>query len=697
MAEEKKKKFKRWAEPFFEHPESQNIAESLNDDELLEIGRTVCKEFKADVASRSEWDNLHASWLKLYYQTDAPVNPPWEGSSDESLPLLAESCTQFAARAYQAMFPNRTFIKSIPVGKVDPKAIERSKRVSTHLSWQLTAKNKTYKRNKDRLLLALALHGSFFTKTYYDPLKARNVIENVRATDLIVPYGNGPRDIEDLDRKTQIIYMSVERSRLLVDQGFFLEELVPEQGDTRTEADKAQDEAHGVEQGQDVSSRDGKILEQHRFLDLDDDDLVEPYIVWVDATNEKVLRITPRYDTDETGQPTDNKNPVEYFTHYVYMENPDGFYGLGHGHLIAQINKAVNKLVRQTVDGATLANVGNSSGFISQQLAGVMGGELVMKLGKFVKIPGSSDDIAKGIFQFRFPGPPQILFNIIQLLLGRSDRLASATEAITGQTENVMQPTTIMALIEQGLQVFSAVYARVNDSWASELEKIARLNHKFMDPNEYFAVQDIDGAVKQFEVARDDYAPDLQIMPIADPKMSTKQQVLSKAQAEWGFLSQNPLVMNSPQHLYNASRRYMEAIEADSIDEVLPNPSQMNPQRIDDPMQEHMALSQSFPIMGMVFPDQDHQAHIQAHFQALDNNEVSSLGRTLLRQHIDVHKRFSNGQGGNQGLASGPNNQMGVPASQGAVPGDSLETDILDGNPGGSQASGPGGSFGLPQ
>ena len=38
------------------------------------------------------------------------------------------------------------------------------------------------------------------------------------------------------------------------------------------------------------------ILEQHTYLDLDNDDYAEPYIVTVDLDSRKVLRIVPRFN-----------------------------------------------------------------------------------------------------------------------------------------------------------------------------------------------------------------------------------------------------------------------------------------------------------------------------------------------------------------------------------------------------------------
>ena len=683
----------------YQHPELRNIAATLKEQELTDIASTVLEDFKADWESGSEWRNMHAEWERLYYQKDKAKNPPWEGASMEAIPMLAEACNQFHARAFQAMFPNKNIIKSMPMGKADAKAKERSERVSRHMSWQLMSRDKAYKRNKDRLLLGLPLHGSVFTKTYFDPVRKRNITENVRAIDLVVPYGTGPRDLEDLGRKTQVIYMPFHRAAYLYKAGFFLAMPEPFGNDEKSEQDTAHDEVSGFKDSGMLDDKPAKILEQHRYLDLDADGVPEPYIVWLDVATEKVLRIAIRYDTDETGNPTAGKQPVEYFTHYTFLENPNGFYGLGYGHLIGPINTAVNKLIRQVIDAGTLANTGNHSGFVSSALS-TKKGEIQFQLGKFVTVANTNDDINRGIFQFKFPGPNATHFNVVDLLMSRSDRLATVTEALTGQTEKVMQPTTILALIEQSLQVFSTVYERVLGSWQTELEKHFRLNRKYMDPKEYFAINDISGALEGFEASREDYADDLQIEPVADPKMSTDRQKMARAEAELQQTLQNPLVMgmpSGPQCIYNAYKRYYQAIGSDNIGEILPNPSAGALPRVDDPFLENKGALSPIPMMPAVFPDQDHQTHIEAHMQLLRDPVygmmLSDLGRQELRDHVQAHSAHLYGMIENGGLGLGPmapaGGNQGVPAPNGGgVQGSASLADNLVGEA--SNLTGPG-------
>lgn len=661
-------------------PELQNLAASLPEEELAAIGQQVWDEYKDDETTRSPWLAMHAHWLNLYYQNDKAKNPPWEDSSTESIPMLAEACNQFHARAMSAFFPNKSIIKAIPTGTIEPEDIKRAERVGKHMSWQLMVKDKTYKAHKDALLLSVALHGSFFTKSYFDPMKNRNVVENVRAEDLVVPYGIGPRDIDDLERKTHVVWMSVNKTKILASSGYFVGPAesysTPETRDTTA----AVDQAHGQQPGNKRDLYDAMLLEQHRLLDLDGDDIGEPYIVTIDAKTKKVLRISIRYETDSIGNPISDKKPIEYFTHYMFLPNPDGFYGLGMGHLIGKINTAVNKFLRQTVDAGTLQNT--KSGFVSDTL-GIKKGDIRMSMGKFIPIPGMTARISDSIHEMEFSPPSQAIMSMIELLMSRGDRLATVTEALTGQTEKVHQPTAILALIDQGMQLFSSVYERLIDAWSDELRKLYDLNSKYLPESEYVTILDLPG-LERFQISKRDYAKDLEIVPVADPKMASESKKLTKAQAEWEFLAQNPLVLSSPQHFYEASKRYLEAIETPNINAVLPQPI-IDPRRIDDPQIENMGALMPTPMIPPPHPAQDHLAHIQAHQAFLVDPVYSAYmpptGIPAMQMHIQMHVAYMfgmtestlpetlSGQNGSTIMAPEPGYTMVPPQLGGEVPG----------------------------
>lgn len=604
-------------------PESFNLAIKLDDKKLMEIATKCLDDYKRDRDSRSDWESMHEKWKKLYYMQDKPTTPPWEGSSQESIPMLAEACGQFHARAYGALFPGRKILTCIPTGcNTTPDVLQRTKRVSAHMSYQLLDKDKNYKRNKDRLLLSLPLHGSMFTKTYYDTYQKRVRVDNVRASDLVVPYGTGPRDIADLPRKTERIWLPMYRANYLYRTKFFSE--APRACTFEDEAvpvDQAHDDATGMSPSSE--SDYALLLEQHTFLDLDNDGVEEPYIVTIDKASEKVVRLTIRYEVDDLGRPTDYKNAIEYYTHYSFIDNPDGFYGLGYGILLGPINTSVNKILRQVIDAGTLSNVGNLSGIINSRV-GLKGGEVQLALGKLIKTNSDMEDISKGIWQPKFPGPAPVLNDVMRALTLRGDRLAMVTESITGQAERVMQPTTVMALIEQAQTIFSAVYERVIHSWSDELDKVYRLNGIYMDEYEAFMFAEYGQDPETMEVSRGDYLPDMRVVPLADPKQSTKRERLAISDAMMDTAMKCPFTMNDPEALYEVFRQRYEDIGVQNLMSILP-PKEIAIQKVEE---QKMQMQQQAAMQ------------MEAQQKAAMMEMVAKYGSSMLNHVIDGIKGY---------------------------------------------------------
>lgn len=604
-------------------PENFNLATKLDDDKLRDIANECLENYKNDRDSRRGWEEMHEKWKKLYYMQDRPINPPWENSSTESIPMLAEACGQFHARAYGALFPGRKILTCTPTGvDVSQDILERVKRVSAHMSYQLMDRDKNYKRNKDRLLLSLPLHGSMFTKTYYDQYQQRIRVDNVRAADLVVPYGTGPRDIADLPRTTERIWLPIHRTNFLYKTQFFSAQPKPYSfEDDDLPVDQAHDDATGMQKAQ--IDDYALLLEQHTYLDLDDDGVEEPYIVTIDYASSRVVRLTIRYEVDAEGKPTDYKNAINYYTHYAFIDNPDGFYGLGYGLLLGPINTSINKILRQMIDSGTLSNVGNLSGIADARL-GLKGGDFNIQLGKFTKANTGMDDISKGIWQPKFPGPAPVLNDVMRSLTLRGDRLAMVTESITGQAERVMQPTTVMALIEQSQTVFSAVYERVIHSWSDELDKVYRLNSIYTTEYDTFIGESYEGNPQVMQLAKGDYAPDMRVIPLADPKQSTMRERLAVSDAMMEAAAKCPFIMNDPTKLYEVFRRRFEDIGVHDINGIMPT------------------LQEAVQAVEQQKQQQAMQSQMQAEMQqkAMTMQLVAQYGSGILEHVIDGIRQY---------------------------------------------------------
>lgn len=636
----------------FASPELKNLAEDMEDGELQEIARLVIDEFNSDEESRQEFMDELESWITLYLQKDEPINADgrtW--GSVESVPILTESCNQFQARARQSFFGNKNFISAVPVGRFQSaegykQLEERARRIGNHMSYQLGFVDKDYVRRKDDLFLAVSRDGNMFTKTYYDPNRGRFNVENIRVDHFVAPNYVGPVSVDDLDRKTHIIPMSKRKIKELQRTGYFIDKELSARVYEGTAVDKMIREKEGLS----VSNRrdnasEFQILEQHRYLDLGPDGRSIPVIVWVEKSTSTVLRLAIRYEVDDYGVPTDDYKPIEYFTHYKFMGNPDGFYAYGLGHLLAQLNRGANTILRQSIDAGTLANDGNMSGFISDKIMGPDGEELVLDMGKYKKVSDYAGNIQQGIYNFQFPGPNAALIQLGQYLISQGQRLGAVTEALTGTSDSVKQPTTLLTEVEQGLVMFTASQLRIAESMGDELDKIYRINQKYLPFVDYFVVNDVPEMI-----TREDYGADMRIRPVFDPRFATQAQKIARATAIRDAVLQNPLSASRPEVIDAAFRRYLEAIEVDNVDELVPNPEE-KPQveNIDDQYKENMFFlmpPEQRPLFD-VFEDQNHELHLRViddFVQGPYGKEISPETAALLQNHRQKHIAFLYGQ-----------------------------------------------------
>lgn len=649
-----------------------NLVTDLDPSKAMEIGKEVKKGFDSDDESRQPWLEMNEFWLRLYMQTDFALNSDQDRDwgATESVPLLTEACDQFQSRTYKAFFPNEQFVSAVVTRhSSDPKERKeqqkRAERIGRHISWQLGIQNQDFKRDKRALFLSTSQHGSFFTKTYFNVNKKRVCIDNVRPTDFVVNYTIGPKRICDVRRKSHIIYTTVGETEMLFQKDYLSEAAKPDNGESSTIYNEAADEAVGMVEGNHSIKRDlgATLIEQQFWLDIDDNNQFRPYLGTIDISNGRLLRLTVDYEADENGNPIKDYEQIQYYTHYKFMENPDGFYGLGLGAKIGDLNAAVNIGVRQMLDAATLSTAGNHSGFISNRFC--MDGEedVTLTMGKFKKVPDNVGDLSNGIMQMKFPGPNEAQGKLIEMLDARAQRMAGTTEATTGSIEKNMQPTTVLAQIEQGLELFSSVQMGLADDFGDELQKIYHLNQKHMPFVEYFSVNEVPEAV-----TRMDYADDMSVVPIFDPKFATQTQKMTRAQAVGQVVMQNPFLAQNPQIMNEVTRTQLEAMDVDDVDSFVPPPPPP-PANIDNQEAENMMFLQppnaNPPFQ--VFPDQHHAQHLASLEQFVKDKGhlIPPEQQPAIVAHRQMHEGFLYGQ--QKGLIpnaqpqaiSGPASRMG--------------------------------------
>lgn len=556
-----------------------NIAAKLEKSKLVEIGNKVSEGYQADLQSRQGWENNLDTWTKLALQVKEDKTWPWVKASNVKYPLLSTAAMQFSARAYPALVPSDGQVVKAKVIGYDPdgKKADKAERVGRHMSYQVMECMPDWENDMDKLLIILPIVGTCFKKTYWDGMNKELCSTMVLPKDLVVNYW--ARSIETAERKTERLFLSPRVIKERQMGGVWLDEDLTTPtpaGDRKLDMDRT---GAMVEAMVDETTP-RLILEQHRFLDLDDDGYPEPYIVTIDESSRKVLRITARY-TDE-GVKTDASGklikiiPTEYYTKYGFIPNPDGgFYDLGFGLLLGTLNEAVNTLVNQLIDAGTLRNL--QAGFISKGLRIKMG-EARFDPGEWKAVNSTADDLRKQIVPLPSNEPSNVLFELLGTLITSAKELASVAEIFVGKMPGQNTPaTTTMATIEQGMKVFTAIYKRIYRALDSEFKKIFELNKVYLDPGEEQHILDV-------PVTQSDYNDkSYDICPAADPQATSNTEKITKFQAIMQLMSLGTL---NPQAV---TLRGLQALE-------IPNPQELMAQGPPPPDPKTQALQQQTQI-----------------------------------------------------------------------------------------------------
>lgn len=608
--------------------ESTNLAEEFGQEDLDAIGRAVVEWFDIDKRSRYGWEQKYDDALKLALQVKEEKSYPWPKAANVKFPLLTIASQQFSARIYPTLIKPPDLVKIRKNGS-DPSGAKSSRafRVSKYMSYQLLEEDETWEEQQDKLFIILPIIGCAFKKTYYDTITGKVCSKLVLPEDLVVHYYT--KDLDSAERKTERfkLYPRIIKERQA--DGIYLDvdfSLPPEASAASGVADQRQgtEKIEGEAQDDTIPR---EILECHCYLDLDGDDYKEPYVVTVDRTTAKVLRILPRikeiisHQSKEIiklktqaalimsslpkqmpeGLPPEQQvqlveeikrvealvkkivakieklekeepdviriEPLEYYTKYSFLPSPDGgFYDLGFGQLLAPLNESVNSIINQLIDSGTLQN--SNSGFLARG-AKFEGGKVRFQPfeWKHVSVPGG--DLKSSIVPLPVNAPSPVLFNMLQLIISYSERVSSVTEAMTGDNVGQNTPAYNMAsMLEQGLQVFNGVFKRVYRSFRAELRKIYRLNGIYLDTMQY--VETMDGPI---EILKSDFAlDDKDLIPAADPNAFSNMEGMMKAQ----FLAERSAMVPG----YNpvaVEKRLLEAVEVPDVDEVYPLDEQGQP------------------------------------------------------------------------------------------------------------------------
>ena len=618
-------------EPVEEIEFEGNLADVMDEGDLNNISSDLVGSIEDDLSAREDWEDTYKKGLEFLGMKTEERSEPFEGSSGVIHPLLAESVTQFQAQAYREMLPSTGPVRSQVVGAQNEMLVRQAERVKDYMNYMITYEMEEYDPEMDQMLFYLPVIGSTFKKVYFDPLKGRAVSKFIHAEDIIVPYGAS--DFASSPRITHRLSMDSNEVRKLQLAGFYRDIDLPSysEGDTSSmgEIEESIDEVQGVHPS--GSSEELTLYEVHTSLDIEGfEDLGPdgeptglrlPYIVTIIADSGDVLSVRRNYD------PMDPmKRAKQYFVHYKFLPGL-GFYGLGLTHMIGGLAQASTSILRQLIDAGTLSNL--PAGFKARG-ARIRDEDSPLQPGEFRDIDVVGGTLQGSLMPLPFKEPSGTLYNLLGTLVDAGRRFASMADMKVGEMSGDTPVGTTMAIMERGTKVMSAIHKRLHYSQKIEFKLLSKIFSETIQAYPYAADMQMGP-----EIFVQDFAPQIDVLPVSDPNIFSMSQRIALAQTELQLVQSNPQIHGGPQGLYQAYRKMYEALGVNNIDAILPPPPPPPPPA--NPAKENQNALMGAPLQA--FPEQEHQAHIETHMAVMSTPAMGLNPQAImaLQGHIQEH------------------------------------------------------------
>jgi hypothetical protein len=607
-----------------------NIAEEMDEDDLVSLAGDLLGEFEEDISSRKDYMQTYVDGLDLLGMKLEDRTEPWPGACGVYHPLLSEALVKFQAETIMETFPASGPVKTQIIGKETPEKVEAAARVKDDMNYQLTEKMVEYRPEHERMLWGLGLSGNAFKKVYFDPSLDRQVSIYVPTEDVVVPYGAS--NLETAERVTHAMRKTPNDLRKLQVAGFYRDVELGDPQDTLDEVEKKIAEKMGFRATADDRF---KVLEMQVDLDLkgyEDKDkdgeetgIALPYIVTIEKQTQTILAIRRNWNEDDP-----NKIKRNHFVHYPYIPG-FGFYAFGLIHLIGAFAKSGTSIIRQLVDCGTLSNL--PGGFKTKGLR-VKGDDTPIAPAEFRDVDVASGTIKDNIMTLPYKEPSQVLYSLLGTIVEEGRRFASAADLKVSDMSAQSPVGTTLAILERTLKVMSAVQARIHYAMKQEFKLLKAIIRDYTDDEYSYQPDSAHPRIK-----RSDYDM-VEVIPVSDPNAATMSQKVVQYQAVLQLAQGAPQIYDMPL----LHRQMLEVLGIRNADKLIPSTDTQKPK---DPISENMDVLGGKPLKAFIYQDQD--AHITTHTsflqdpmtaQIIGQNPMAQQIGAALQAHIAEHYGF---------------------------------------------------------
>lgn len=575
---------------------ADNVVSILTDDTLTEISKQVTDDYNKDQSSCSDKMEQLRDIVNLAKMISEEKTFPWDGASNVIYPLIANASIEFGATLYPEIIKDSEVVKAKVIGNddgkpsmsangpmIDPKTKQplmanagqkkkRGERVATFMNYQLLEEMEYWETDIDKLGNATPTLGNLYKKIYWDPIKNLPVSELIFPDKLII--NNGARDIKSAI-VTHLLELYPQEIMQRIRSGIYIDYDYDYELDKNNQADPQDiDNITDLEEGRDYANNTKLhlFLEQHTWLDLDDDGFPEPYIITLHLEKNKIVRIIPRFKKEgieyNYKQQIKNIKTKHYFVKYGFIPSPDGsFFDIGFGHLLFNLNNSVNSSLNQLFDAGHLSITGG--GFLGKGLKR-KGGRIAISPGEWIMVDSVGINLKENIVPIPQPEPNPTLFALLGYLVEAGKSMSMLKDVLSGEAMGNIHATTYISMVEQGLKQFKAIYKRFYKSLKEELKLIYELDSENVSNEKYAEI--LDESLIEVDVRLDFDQKGYDICPVADIEAVTSYQRMAQA----NFLMQ---FMNNPYVNQMELLKYVfEVSQIENVDKlVVAPPAPTNP------------------------------------------------------------------------------------------------------------------------
>lgn len=603
----------------------RNLAEELDGAAINELAQHLLEKIDYDKESRKKRDEQYAEGLRRTgLGDDAPGGAKFQGASKVTHPLLTEACIDFASRAIRELFPAEGPVKDYIPGTPTKERVEKAKRKTMYMNWQCKVQMPEFRAELEQLFTQNALAGDGYLRMVYDARRKRPIPSFVPLDDVYLPYA--ATSFYTAERATYVQHVTEQEYKYRVREGMIrdVDVVAPAMEPEISKAEKANQKIEG--KSQQAYNEDGlrDLFEVMVTAELEDEYGFAPYLITLDPATHNVAAVVRNWEQDDK-----RMEPMYWMSEWPFIPWR-GAYPIGFTHMIGQLSAAATGALRALLDSA---HINTLPTLLKLKGTNFSGQSLELNVTQITEVEGAiaTDDIRKLMMPLPFPQPSPVLFSLLGFLVEAGSGVVKTTfENLADNANKDLPVGTTMALIEQGMKVFSAIHARLHEAMAKTLGILHRINRMYLTEDE---VLDDTG---ELMVRRADFQGPLDVIPVSDPEIFSDVQRFAQMQVVAQRAAMSPL--------YDQRKVELMILEQTRI----PDPeSLLLPAPKAEPMNavnENLAMMLGRPVAA--FPDQDHLAHIQVLIDFMRNPMLGSnpiaapVYLPAALQHLKEHLSF---------------------------------------------------------